>query len=353
MKENSSELIVKDRPVLLWVVMLVALGVGVYFYLRYPTQWLPLAITIVGAFVLFSIIPDVEIRANRDTRMLTITRRYPFRVTRQHLAFDALQAVYLASSVGYESSNKTYRVELKLKNGDIVPVRQAFSSGKARKEAVVQRISDFTGIASIDPATMSQNLGLEAMQREYQLEQEAITGPQGEEQTTDGVRWTFQTLMIGTAPLSHWHSPDIWLDNAFLFVVQKPPQQNKLLEGKWVQPLADMLVQKAMKVYGFEEADTPDLSTATRIDLPAELKPHYMGFSDEPDRVRRLVTPWVTRPLLDWAMKYPISVENIESHLTIHLGPRGLSLRTPGLVNPEYLDDLKAMGVELVRSFPL
>ena len=352
MDAKSSELVIKDKPILLMVITVVTLGVGVYFYLRYPAYWMVLAITVVTTMVLFSVIPIVEIRADRDSRTLTITRRFPFRVTHQRLAFDDIQAIHLSSSVGYESSNKIYRIEVMLKNGDVIPIRKVYSSGKTRKEAMAKQISDFTGIECFDPATMSPNPNQEAMLREYQHDQESITGPQGEEQTTDGVRWVFQTLTIGNAPLSHWHSPDVKLDKAFLFMIQKPPQQNKFLEIKWVKSIGDELVRKSMKVYGFKEDDTPDLSTATLIDLPAELSQHYMGFSDEPDRVRRLVTPWVARPLLDWAVKYPISVENIENHLTIHLGPRGLSLRTPGLVNPEYLDDLIAMGVELVKSFP-
>jgi hypothetical protein len=63
-----------------------------------------------------------------------------------------------------------------------------------------------------------------------------------------------------------------------------------------------------------------------------------------------MLNHWVIVPLTNWAQKYAMTKENISSQLVIHIGPNGFSLRTPGLVNPEYLDDLTTLGVELVRA---
>jgi hypothetical protein len=74
-----------------------------------------------------------------------------------------------------------------------------------------------------------------------------------------------------------------------------------------------------------------------------------MAFTSDPAGARQILNPWVERPLADWAQKYPLKQGNT-NQLAVIFSPQGVYLATMGLVNPEFLQELTALGVELVKA---
>ena len=347
MNDTRNEYVIQDHPTKTWVLAIIMLGGAFFFYLRNPEQW-PVVVTLAVIGLMLLMVPAVEIKASRATKTVVIFRRSLFRKSQQTIAVRDIVSIAVGVKTDREDGSHSYRVEITLANGDIIPLRSTYSNNRKRHEELARKLREVTEVENEPSANLDDALGSEVMRHEFQQQQEEITGKQGVEHITRGVHWTFETLAFGRMPLSHWHSPDFQLEDTFVFLTQKLVGQKAL--PSLLQPATDLLFKGSMRVYGLDEDDTPDLSSAEMIELPERLEAHYFGYSDEGVRAKKMLNPWVTTPLTNWAQKYAMTKENISSQLVIHIGPNGLSLRTPGLVNPEYLDDLTTLGVELVRA---
>ncbi len=347
MNDSQSEFVIRDQPTKTWVVAVIMLVGAVFFYLRNPAQW-PVVVTLVVIGLMLLMVPAVEIKASRATKTVVIFRRSLFRKSEQAIAVGDIVNIAVGVKTDREDGSHSYRVEITLANGAIIPLRNTYANNRKRHEELARKLREVTEVENEPSAKLDDSLGLEVMRHEFQQQQEEITGKQGVEHITRGVHWTFETLALGRMPLSNWHCPDFHLEDTFVFLTQKLVGQKAL--PRLLQPATDLLFKGSMRVYGLDEDDTPDLSSAEMIELPDRLEPYYFGYSDEGVRAMQMLNPWVTTPLTNWAQKYAMTKKNISSQLVIHIGPNGLSLRTPGLVNPEYLDDLTTLGVELVRA---
>ncbi|MBC8330587.1 MAG: hypothetical protein H8E28_01275 [Anaerolineae bacterium] len=344
MNNSFSELTLHDRPIVFWLFGASMLAGAIFAFTRAPTQWI-----LIGILALFGLgllmMPTVSVNASRITRTLTISRHSLIRKSQQTIAFGEIAGISVSYKLDREDNSRTYRVEITLHNGEIVPLRNAYTSGHKRKDEQAQQLRDIIGIGE---GMLPQAFDAANLQRQFQEQQEEITGEQGVENTTRGVHWSFETLAFSSTPLSHWRSSDFHLQDSFLFLAQKTPDQELL--PNWLQSATSLLFKQSMLVYGFGEADSPDIATATPIELPSRLKPYFLAYGDEPARAGQLLNTWVITPLVEWAHKYPLTQQNAGSQIVLHIGPKGLSLRTMGLANPEYLDELTTLGVELVRA---
>ncbi|MBT3389036.1 MAG: hypothetical protein HN413_01350 [Chloroflexi bacterium] len=347
MNNSSSELTLHDRPIVFWLFGASMLAGAVYSFTRAPAQWLLISILALFGLGLL-MMPSVSVSADRITRTLTISRHSLIRKSQQKIAFREITGISVSYQLDREDRSRTYRVEISLHNGEIVPLRSAYTSGHKRKDEQAQQLRAIVGIGEGGAGTLPQAFDAANLQRQLQQQQEEITGEQGIENITRGVRWSFETLAFSSMPLSHWRSPDFHLQDSFLFLAQKTPEQDLL--PNWLQSATNLLFKQSMLVYGFGEGDSPDIATATPIELPERLKPYFLAYGDEPDRAEQLLNTWVISPLVEWAHKYPLTQKNVGSQIVLHIGPKGLSLRTVGLANPDYLDELTALGVELVRA---
>jgi len=346
MNNSPSESIIRDQPIMTWVFAVVMIGGGVFAYLRNPNQWIFTAVlTAVGLLLLA--VPALVIQADRPTNTLLIYRRSLYKNSVQKIEIGDIANIRVGQKYDSEDKSRSYRVEFQLKNGDMLPLRKTYSNGHKRHQELAQKLSIICGVRTTS-SNFSDMFVSEEIRLEFQKQQEEITGEQGVEHTTNGVQWTFETSAFGGMPVSHWHTPDFLLEDTFIFLTQKFVGQKEL--PGILKSATDLLFKQSMRVYGLDEDDTPDLSSADVIELPDRLEPHYFGYSDEKVRAAHMLNPWVSTPLTAWAENHSMKKDNISSQLVIHIGPNGLSLRTPGLVNPEYLDDLSALGVELVRA---
>ncbi len=347
MNNSPPKTIIRDQPIMTWVSAVAMLSGAVFAYFRNPAQWIFAAVlAVVGLFLLT--VPALEIRFDRTKKNVLIYRRSLYKKSEQMLAVDDIANIAVAFKHDLEDGSRSYRVEIRLNNGDIVPLRKTYSSNRKRHEKLSQKLCEISGVKDGSGVNLLKTLTTDAMRPEFQQQQEEITGEQGIEQTTRGVRWTFETSAFGGMPLSHWHSPDFLLDDSFLFLTQI--QVGKKGIPSLLKPATDLLFKGSMRVYGLDESDTPDLASAESIELPDRLRQYYLGYSDEGTRATRMLNSWVITPLTEWAQKHPMTKKNVSSQLVMHIGPNGLSMRTPGLVNAEYLDDLTTLGVELVRA---
>lgn len=347
MNASPSDITLHDRPIVFWLFGASMLAGAVYAFTRAPAQWI-----LIGILALFGLglllMPAISVSADRTTRTLTISRHSLIRKSQQEIAFGEIAGISVSYRLDREDNSRTYRVEIALHNGEIAPLRSAYTSGHKRKDEQAQQLRAIIGIGEGVANTLPQTFDAANLQQQFQQQQEEISGEQGIENITRGVRWRFETLAFSSAPLSHWRSPDFQLPDSFLFLAQKTPEQAML--PNWLQSATNLLFKQSMLVYGFGEGDSPDIATATPIELPERLRPYFLAYGDEPERAGQLLSAWVISPLVEWAHKYPLTQQNVGSQIVLHIGPKGLSLRTIGLSNPEYLDELTALGVELVRA---
>jgi len=346
MNNTSSESIIRDQPIMTWGFAMVMLGGAVFAYLRNSNQWIFAAVLAVVGLLLLAV-PALEIKANRPTNTLLIYRRSLYRRSVQQIKIGDIVNIKVGQKYDRDDDRRSYRVEFHLKNGGMVPLRKTYSGGNKRHKELAQKLGVICGVTATS-SNFSDMFRSEEIRLEFQQEQEEITGEQGGVQTTDGVQWTFETLVFGSMPISHWHSPDFRLEDTFIYLAQKLVGQKEL--PGLLKSATGMLFKQSMRVYGIDEGDTPDLASAESIELPDRLRQNYLGYSDEGVRATSMLNSWVITPLTAWAENHPMTKENINSQLVVHIGPNGFSLRTPGLVNAEYLDDLTTLGVEMVRA---
>ena len=103
-----------------------------------------------------------------------------------------------------------------------------------------------------------------------------------------------------------------------------------------------------MKIYNFDEADTPNLSNADLFPLDAHLEGDFFAYTNNKALAQNILNPWVKWPLADWARKHPFT-QGSTDQLAVLFSPRGLYLAVMGYVNQEYLDELAHLGAELIR----
>ncbi len=169
---------------------------------------------------------------------------------------------------------------------------------------------------------------------------------------TDGVRWRMETRALANAPITRWTSPDFKLDNGFIYIVQVIPGQ-KASSGGLLGGLNNMLFKQSISMYGYTAADTPGIETAQPMqNMDPRLEQHFMAFTSNQSAARQILNPWVIMPLLQWAQKYPMQQgqSGYGSQLTALYGPNGVTIALLGLSTPDRLQEITALGVELVKS---
>jgi len=74
-----------------------------------------------------------------------------------------------------------------------------------------------------------------------------------------------------------------------------------------------------------------------------------MAYASSSIQAPQVLNPWVGMPLAAWAQKYPLKQGN-SNQLAVLFCPQGVYVAMMGLVNPEFLQELTALGVALVKA---
>lgn len=354
MDQDNDKLVIRDIPVMLWIVGVLAAVYAAYAYVQAPGQLIPPAIgaAVCLAILLFSSVLTVS----ADRRMGTLTLRHTSLLRRKVREIAIADIAALELEVSHSSSrgrsSTTYRIAVYTKGGEVIPFRSYYSSGRMTHESKARRLREFLGISGQDMSLAGMfQMGSAMAAEEFRKEQESITGSQDEEHVTDGVRWKLQTRATGGAPISIWQSPDFQWPGQFLYLAQKVPGQSST--GGLMAMMGKMLLKTSLGIYGFTGEMTPGVATASQLaPLDPQIEPYFFAFTSDPTGARQILNPWVHMPLAAWAQKNPMKQVSTGTgnQLAVLYGPQGVSIAMLGLTNPEFLEEITRLGVELVKA---
>jgi hypothetical protein len=354
--QEQTTLKFNDVPIINWLVGLAFLGTGLYIYsIRGLSGNSILAGAIGLAFLLLN--RGLVITADRGRRVLRLHywSLILLRTTRE-IPFNEIAALRVNSSRTMERSTqytRSYRIEVVRRDNTILPFRGSYSGGAFRKQAIVDQLRAFIGLGeNFDESPVGL---LREVVKTGALEsahiQEGLTGPNAQERVTKGVHWQLQSHAMGASPITRWFSPDFKTNEGFLLAAQKVAGQSG---GGIMASLGKMLLPQTIALYGFKPADTPNLGQADLLTpLPALVDQHFTVFTSTPVEARRILNPWVQNPLAEWGQRHPLKqVQTGEgpSQLIVLFSPNGVYLVTLGNLQPDHLEELTDIGVEMVKS---
>ncbi len=327
MSDNDTRLVLHDTPVFIWILGLVFAGVGALMFLDGSMAgWI---FTPIGlALMLF--VSRLTVTADRITRTLKLEYRSVMRYSAREIPFDEITGIGVERISG--GKGFTYRVELKCRDGQVIPLRSSSSSGSAAKQRLAQRLREFIGVPEFDTTVAGQTC-------------EALKTYIDNVQETDGVHWQIQPK--GPA---RWHSPDFRTPGAFLFLAQKAEGQNS---HGFLGSLGSMFFRPLLSSR-FGGEDTPGIDRAATLGpLDPAIEPHFMGYTNTPASAGQLLNSRSVTALANWAERYPIRNMHKSSRfgqLMILFSPNGVYLCTLNPLQPDQVNELAALGVDLVKS---
>jgi hypothetical protein len=329
MNDRDFRLVHRDIPIWLFLLGLVFAAFGGVVLYQGGSPVVAIFLLIGLSILLFTNV--VTITADRLTRTLVLDYRSALRHSRKEFSFDEITGV----SVQFVESTRgrsTYRVVLQRRDGQLIPLRSTSSSGSRGKERLAAKLRDFMGVPAFDSSPTG-------------MAHAALSSYIGKLQETEGVRWEIQP--IGSA---RWHSPDFMTPGFFLCLAQKAEGQSS---GGLLASLGSMIFKKLLSRQ-FQPDETPGLDQAvTLAPLDPALEPHFMAFTNAPDAARRILNSRVATLLSDWAGRYPVKqFQQMTSfgQLTVLFGPGGVYVAPGELLQPNQVNELSALGIQLVKS---
>jgi hypothetical protein len=339
MQQNGSHLVIRDVPILQWILGILFAGVGTLVINEGGPQVFGGIFAAIGAGFLISN-SVLTITADRMTRTLKLDYRSALRRTLKQVSFDEIAGINVERSVSGGKAGFAYRLTLLRKDGQVIPFRSSTSSGWKRKERRAVQLREFLGIQ--DSNRIPAGILPEELSRSAEIHE------------TNGVHWRIQPMATASssAPTgASWHSPDFKTPGVFLFVAQKTEGQPS--QG-FLASLGSMFIRQALSLHGFSPEDTPGLKQAVILaPLEPALERHFMAYTGSPASAHQLLNSRVAAQLAGWAARYPLKQPQRGSgsgQLMTLFGPNGVYLTTLNLLQPNQAYELASLGVELVKS---
>ncbi|MEW6404347.1 MAG: hypothetical protein AB1649_21315 [Chloroflexota bacterium] len=342
----------RDIPFFVWLFGLGFLSAGIYYSFQGITWHIPVLVVIGLAFLLLP--RGLTITADKNTRTLYFEywSLYLLRTTKE-IPFDDIETIRVASILtSGRNRTRTYRVELRRKDGKVVPFRTMFSSGSFNKQKIAESLRAFIGLdETVDESPIGLFRGaVNGAAFQAAKEQEALTGSNEQDRITNGVHWTLQSRALGASPVTRWFSPDFKMQDGFLFIAQKVSGQSS---SGLLASLGNALFQQSLMAYGFSGDDTPNLSQAAPLaPAPPLIDYHFTAFTNNQAKSRQILSPWTQNPLAEWAQRYPLKQfhQGRFSQIVVLFSPNGVYVATLGVLQPDQVDELTVLGVEMVRT---
>jgi hypothetical protein len=143
---SNEQVVFKDYPLWLWLPGVVTLAL---VPLVAESSWERLLLALIGIVLIgFDSILTVTVDHRRGA--LNLQYRSLFRVSTKAYPLSEICFVNVAED---SEGERMYRVELILRSGQAVPLRNGYSVGKARKDRLAQRLRSVLRIGSEVPAT--------------------------------------------------------------------------------------------------------------------------------------------------------------------------------------------------------
>jgi hypothetical protein len=337
MNRTDFQLVLHDVPVFLWFFGLIFAGVGTLVLREGRVPAMGFILVAIGLGVL--LFPSIlTVTADRITRTLKLEYRSALRHTLKEVSFDEIAGINVERSTSHSrgSFGFVYRVVLKRKDGQLIPFHPYSSSGSGRKERQVRQLRDFIGVQGFDTTPPLYA---------------ALQSQAAEIRETDGVRWQIKPIAMGSSVGACWFSPDFKTPGVFLFVAQKAEGQ---ASGSLLASLGSMFFRQSISMYGFQAEDTPGIDQAAALSpLDPPLEPHFMAFTNAPDSGRQILNSRAVTALAGWAGRYPLKQFQRASHfsqLVMLIGPQGIYVAISNLSQPDHVNELTTLGVEVVKS---
>ena len=353
---SQNKLTIRDFPLSLWLAGIALLGLTAFFITK---SALPMA-GITGVLGLLALLfpPTLTIYADRSTRILAL--RYGLVIPRslKQIPFGEIDTIRVDSSTtknhGHPTQrNISYRLEVVKKDGTNLPFRSYYSSDFFRKQRRAEKLRTFIGLgktANETPNGILHSVPIIA-QPVFEKQQKALTNDNKQIRETNGVHWQLQFAVMGNTPVTRWFSPDFKMEDGFLYLAQKMAGQQS--GGGFLASIGKTLFRTSLSLYGFKPDDTPGMDYTHTISLlDASLEPHFTAFTSRPAAARQILNPRAAVPLRSWAECYPIQQlhQGRFRQLIILYSPNGVYLATLNVLQPDQVDELAALGVELVKA---
>jgi hypothetical protein len=353
---EQDKLTIRDFPLGLWFTGVVLLGFTAYLVTK---SSLPTA-GITGFLGLLALLLPAALTISADRSTRTLTLHYGLVIPRsvKKIPFDEIDTIWVNSNSTHDPDhpsqrNTSYRLELVKKDGTNIPFRSYFSGDFLLKQHRAEKLRAFIGLAeSIDKTPVGiLRAAPKIAQAVFESQQEALTGVNKQIRETDGVHWELQSVAAGAAPVTRWFSPDFKMAGGFLYLAQKIVGQQS--DGGFLASIGKTLFRTSMSLYGFKPDDTPNLDYADALSPPdAALEPHFTAFTSDAAAARQILNPWTVMPLRTWAECNPMRQlqRGRFGQLIILYCPNGIYLATLNVLQPDQVDELAALGVELVKA---
>ncbi|HTX91431.1 MAG TPA: hypothetical protein VMC09_09455, partial [Anaerolineales bacterium] len=306
MDSQNNTLTIREYPVFETLIGLGLLATAVFTGLAAKGDWTITLITGLIGLLFLGLAATLVVQADRIAGTLTIQRSSLLRRFAREIPVSDIAAIQLETSRSSSNSSSTYRIIAITKQGETIPFRSSFSSGFSTKEAKARKLREFLGVGGQDLSLGGLFETATSMaQQAFQEKQEALTGPEAEEHTTEGVHWRVQTAAFGGMGITRWFSPDQTCPTGFVFLAQKVAGQGSA--GGLFGGLNKMLYHQLLGMYGYGQDDALGLEYADILpDVDPKLDPHFTVFTSDPSAARQFLNPWSVAPLADWATRYPL-----------------------------------------------
>ena len=371
---QADRLVIKDYPLGLWAIgALLTLG-GVFWELIFlalqPGGFWPAGRELVKPGTVFDLIVTggllpgailfligaplallssaLTLTADRLKGTLTVSYRSLLRGLVRDYPLTEIASVEVdraRSSTGTGSS--TYRLALVLTSGRRQPLRSYYSSGYGAKESKARQLREYMGV------TGSAARPVSAFQAMRQLSTPSFTLER--EGTTDGVTWRLESANLGGVPVSRWVCAGCKVPGSFVCLMQRPPDSRAAQGGAGLMgKVSQMLYRQVLSLYGFDPGALPGFDTALPVDgLDQRLAPSFVSLTNDQAGARRCLNPWAVVPLAQWAEQHPMkSVQSAgeAGQLIVLFSPEGTSVTWLNAVEPDQLETIARLGVDLVRA---
>jgi hypothetical protein len=356
-RSNSNQLNITLYPFSSWGFGILWLVFTGFILLRsnfsFPGSFVVLLFVLIPAAI-FVLTPAIlTISADKITRILTIkTVRPIFGANVTEIPLDEIADCQLQNQQAFTNDRMqtVYRIALVKKSGEIVPVTRSFSTGRNDKAETVRRLVAFLGLPGKE-ATESPSL--EKAQPTLQTTVDPIRAPFGQSWITAGITWRIEKYESSATTIVRWSCSDFtWPGRNFLMVLQQSFSASTKL-SRFLFGLSRKNLPLVFSTYRFPDEDLPDVEDAVVLPPNPQLDTDFFCISNAPDAASKLLNAEITNTLLHWAQRHPgktMGRRGEMMQMIVLFSPRGTYLSTLGNPTPTELDDMIALGVEIVHQ---
>lgn len=315
-----------------------------------------------AAMVLSSCVVTVSVDKLRGE--VLIRHRWLLWKTERVIPLDTIEAVDLEVKHPTDSDESmTSRVVIKRTGYSAIPLRRSFSS--ENKRSLANQLRAMFGVGGrngyANPGTydelrlMRQMWSKQEIDDEMRHRQEVLTGPNNEIRITANVKWhlesaeAFQAIATHVEAVTKWFSADFQIKDAFVYIAQRSPAggiNQTLCEGRPGQTLMKM----SLKTWRFKTDDLPNFDSAELVAV-AGLAPHFVAISSDTSVASLVLNKRVVEALATWGHHHSLQLGFTEKKpLSVLFSPRGVYVLTVGTLDVMRLEELAAVGAELVNA---